>query len=78
MLIISPFARYIVQWLGKRLAMLLATIISAISLLPLMGSLPLEFLFPLRLITGIASGVMICLGRHGSMNLYRIISEVVF
>ncbi|WP_163373700.1 MFS transporter, partial [Escherichia coli] len=37
-------------------------IISAISLLPLMGSLPLEFLFPLRLITGIASGVMICLG----------------
>ncbi|HHG0472328.1 TPA: MFS transporter [Proteus mirabilis] len=62
MLIISPFARYIVQWLGKRLAMLLATIISAISLLPLMGSLPLEFLFPLRLITGIASGVMICLG----------------
>lgn len=62
MLIISPFARHIVQWIGKRFAMLLATIVSAISLLPLMGSLPLELLFPLRLITGIASGVMICLG----------------
>ncbi|MBN6345223.1 MFS transporter, partial [Escherichia coli] len=62
MLIISPFARRIVQWIGKRFAMLLATIVSAISLLPLMGSLPLELLFPLRLTTGIASGVMICLG----------------
>lgn len=62
MLIVSPFARHIVQWVGKRLAMLFATIISALSLIPLMGSLSLELLFPLRLLTGIASGVMICLG----------------
>lgn len=62
MLLIAPAVQKIAQMSGKRYAMLIATIISAISLLPLLASLPLWLLFPLRLITGLASGVMICLG----------------
>lgn len=62
MLLIAPAVQKIAQLSGKRYAMLIATIISAISLLPLLSSLPLWLLFPLRLITGLASGVMICLG----------------
>ncbi|WP_337236024.1 hypothetical protein, partial [Vibrio cholerae] len=58
MLVVSPFARRIVQWVGKRFAMLLATIVSAISLLPLMGSLPLELLFPKQIITPLAIPVI--------------------
>ncbi|EKT52919.1 MFS transporter [Providencia burhodogranariea] len=62
MFLIAPVVRRIVHWCGKRQAMLIATIISAISLLPLLSSLPLWLLFPVRLITGLASGVLICLG----------------
>lgn len=62
MFLIAPMVQRIVRWCGKRQAMLIATIISAISLLPLLSSLPLWLLFPLRLITGLASGVLICLG----------------
>lgn len=62
MFLIAPVVQRIVQWSGKRKAMLIATIISGISLLPLLSTLPLWLLFPLRLITGLASGVMICLG----------------
>lgn len=62
MFLIAPVVQRIVYWCGKRQAMLIATVISAISLLPLLGSLPLWLLFPLRLITGLASGVLICLG----------------
>ncbi|HBO22387.1 MAG TPA: MFS transporter [Providencia sp.] len=62
MFLIAPVVQRIVQWCGKRKAMLAATVISAISLLPLLSSLPLWLLFPLRLITGLASGVLICLG----------------
>lgn len=62
MFLIAPVVQRIVKWCGKRKAMLIATVISAISLLPLLSSLPLWLLFPLRLITGLASGVMICLG----------------
>lgn len=56
MFLIAPVVQRIVRWSGKRKAMLIATIISAISLLPLLSSLPLWLLFPLRLITGLASG----------------------
>ncbi len=62
MFLIAPVLQRIVHWCGKRHAMLIATIISAISLLPLLSTLPLWLLFPLRLITGLASGVLICLG----------------
>ncbi|MBP6122330.1 MULTISPECIES: MFS transporter [Providencia] len=62
MFLIAPVVQRIVQWSGKRKAMLVATIVSALSLLPLLSSLPLWLLFPLRLITGLASGVLICLG----------------
>ena len=62
MFLIAPVVQRIVLWSGKRKAMLLATIISAVSLLPLLSTLPLWLLFPLRLVTGLASGVMICLG----------------
>ncbi len=62
MFLIAPVVQRIVRWSGKRKAMLLATIVSAISLLPLLSTLPLWLLFPLRLVTGLASGVMICLG----------------
>lgn len=62
MFLIAPVVQRIVYWCGKRQAMLIATVISAISLLPLLSSLPLWLLFPLRLITGLASGVLICLG----------------
>lgn len=62
MFLIAPVVQRIVYWCGKRQAMLIATVVSAISLLPLLSSLPLWLLFPLRLITGLASGVLICLG----------------
>lgn len=62
MFLIAPVVQRIVRWCGKRQAMLIATIISAISLLPLLSTLPLWLLFPIRLITGLASGVLICLG----------------
>lgn len=62
MFLIAPVVQRIMYWCGKRQAMLIATVVSAISLLPLLSSLPLWLLFPLRLITGLASGVLICLG----------------
>ncbi len=62
MFLIAPVVQRIVRWSGKRKAMLLATLVSALSLLPLLSSLPLWLLFPLRLVTGLASGVLICLG----------------
>lgn len=62
MFLIAPVVQKIVFWYGKRRAMLVAVIISAISLLPLLSILPLWLLFPLRLVTGLASGVLICLG----------------
>ncbi|EKT53085.1 MFS transporter [Providencia sneebia] len=62
MFLIAPALQRIVHWCGKRYAMLIATIVSAVSLLPLLATLPLWLLFPLRLITGLVSGVLICLG----------------
>ncbi len=48
--------------MGKKHAMMIAAGVSAVGLLPLLGSLQMELLFPLRLITGSANGLMICLG----------------
>ncbi|WP_434525985.1 MFS transporter [Photorhabdus asymbiotica] len=58
----APLVQRIVALIGKKHAMMIATGVSAVSLLPLLGSLPMELLFPLRLITGAANGLMICLG----------------
>ncbi|WP_445496157.1 MFS transporter [Photorhabdus sp. SF281] len=61
-LLSAPVVQKIVVLIGKKHAMLIATVVSAVSLLPLLSSLPMTLLFPLRLITGAASGLMICLG----------------
>lgn len=45
MFLIAPVVQRIVRWSGKRKAMLLATIVSAISLLPLLSTLPLCYYF---------------------------------
>ncbi|MER2471288.1 MFS transporter [Photorhabdus laumondii] len=61
-LLSAPVVQKIVALVGKKHVMMIATGVSAGSLLPLLGSLPMELLFPLRLVTGAASGLMICLG----------------
>ncbi|MDB6374371.1 MULTISPECIES: MFS transporter [Photorhabdus] len=61
-LLSAPVVQKIVALVGKKHAMMIATGVSAGSLLPLLGSLPMELLFPLRLVTGAANGLMICLG----------------
>ncbi|ETS31318.1 MFS transporter [Photorhabdus temperata] len=61
-LLSAPVVQKIVVLIGKKHAMLIATVVSAVSLLPLLSSLSMELLFPLRLMTGAASGLIICLG----------------